>query len=112
MLCVPEAIRASVANLVRNALAYSPVGTEVDVAIENRDATACIRITDRGRGVSTSERDSIFEPFIRGDMGHASRSGHGLGLFIAQKMVGAHGGEIRVEPRCEGVTFAIEVPVA
>jgi len=111
MLCVPEAIRASVANLVRNALAYSPVGTEVGVVIENRDATACIRVTDRGRGVSTSERDSIFEPFIRGDMGHASRNGHGLGLFIAERMVRAHGGEIRVEPQCEGVAFSIEVPV-
>jgi signal transduction histidine kinase len=112
ILAVPAAIRASVANLIRNALAYSPTGTEVDVTIEDRDATACIRITDRGRGVSVSDRDSIFEPFIRGEQGRGCRSGHGLGLFIAQKMVGAHGGEIRIEPRREGVTFAIEVPVA
>jgi len=112
MLAVPAAIRASVANLVRNALAYSPAGTEVDVTIEDLVATACIRITDRGRGVSMSDRESIFEPFIRGEPGRGSRSGHGLGLFIAQRMVGAHGGEIRIEPRCEGVTFAIEVPVA
>ena len=112
LLAVPAALRASVANLVRNALAYSPSGTDVEVTIEDHDTTACIRITDHGRGVDAADRDAIFEPFIRGALERGHRDSHGLGLFIARRMVQAHGGEITIEPGCEGVTFAIEVPVA
>ncbi len=103
--------RTAVANVVRNALAYSPPSSKVDVLVESDDGKATVTVRDRGPGVPAAERESIFDPFSRGQAGRTMRSAGGLGLFIARRVLEAHGGGIRLEPSRTGATFRLEVPL-
>lgn len=97
-------------NLLDNARKYSPRdGTiELSVAVEGSDAVA--RVSDRGIGISDAEARRLFEPFYRA---HPSEgAGLGLGLHIAQAIVGRHGGELSYAPRDGGgATFAVRLPL-
>jgi len=105
-------LRLAIANVVRNALTYSPRASEVQVRVDRGDGSVRIRVHDDGPGVSRTELAHIFDPFVRGDAGRrATRDGTGLGLFIARRIVDAHDGRIALEPSTEGATFTIEVPV-
>jgi signal transduction histidine kinase len=106
----PGELRRAIANVVRNAIAYSPRDEAIDVSIERRDGSFVVSVRDRGRGVSAEEADSIFDPFVRGLAARGHRGGRGLGLFIARKVIEAHRGTIWVEPGRRGATFRIQVP--
>jgi len=103
-------LRAAVANLLRNAAAYSPAGTTVEVWVGLRRGMGTVVISDRGPGVPEHDRERIFEPFVRGEA--HGRSGRGLGLSIAKRIVEAHGGAIGVDPSPRGSRFRLEIPVA
>jgi signal transduction histidine kinase len=105
-------LRVAVSNVVRNALVYSPVDTEVDVRVRTRDGRAVVTVRDRGPGVPGPERNSIFDPFIRGSAGHLVRAGNGLGLFIARRVLEAHHGRIWLGASRSGARFHLELPVA
>lgn len=108
----PSHVHVAVANLVRNALACSPDGTDVLVGVTSRGDIAEIRVTDQGPGVRPDERDRIFDPFVRGDAGRSRRAeGRGLGLFIARRIVEAHGGRIEVGALANGCTFTARLPL-
>lgn len=102
-------LRGAVGNLVRNALAYSPTSQPVTVVVEDLHAFVRIRVRDRGRGVPLEERHLIFDPFARGRDAEGVRDGRGLGLFIARRIVEAHGGRIGLRPADPGVEFWIEL---
>jgi signal transduction histidine kinase len=103
-------LRVAIANLVRNAIRHAGVGVTVAVSSEGESFRVSVR--DRGPGVTSADGDRIFEPFVRG---HASSGaeGAGLGLFIARRVVEAHGGRIWVEPSDEGtgVAFHVQLPI-
>lgn len=103
-------LRRAIANLVRNALVYSPPEEAVDVSVEQRNGSFVVSVRDRGPGVPPEETGSIFDPFIRGRAGRRHRAGRGLGLFIARRVIEAHGGAIWVEPGRWGATFCLQVP--
>jgi signal transduction histidine kinase len=108
----PEQLRSAIANLLRNAQAYSPPGTAVGVSVSRNDGMALVSVADRGPGIPLEDREALFEPFARGASGRGRREGRGLGLFIARRVVEAHGGAIWVEPtNGTGATFKIQVPV-
>ena len=102
-------LRSAVANVLRNALEYSPPGTLVNVDVEPSDGVVTLSIRDRGPGIPEGEREAIFDPFVRGE-GISGRGDRGLGLFIARRVVEAHGGRIWVESRGKGATFKIGLP--
>ena len=102
-------LRSAIANVIRNALAYSPTGTVVDVSVHKEDHSAIVSVSDRGSGVIQSESHSIFDPFVRGRLGD-SGSGAGLGLFIARRVVEAHDGSISVVSNGQGATFLVRLP--
>jgi signal transduction histidine kinase len=104
-------LRLAVANLVRNAVAYSPPGTPVDVVVEDGGEVAYVQVQDQGPGVPEEERPWIFDPFARGRAG-AARSGNGLGLFLARRLVEGHEGRIWVDSNERGAKFTIELPRA
>jgi signal transduction histidine kinase len=106
----PAELRRAIANVIRNALAYSPRGEPVKVSMSSSDGVTAIKVVDRGPGVSSQEAREIFDPLARGQASRRRRSGHGLGLFIARRIVEAHDGSIRVDPRPHGATFIIELP--
>lgn len=102
-------LRGAIGNVVRNALAYSPPSQPVTVIVEDLEALVRIRVRDRGRGVPPKERHLIFDPFARGRDADGVRDGRGLGLFIARRIVEAHGGRIGLRPADPGVEFWIEL---
>lgn len=106
----PQHLGVALANLVRNALAYSPEGTPVLVTVRTDGRRATVAVQDRGPGIPPEEREAIFEPFARGSRAPA-RPGSGLGLFIAKRVIEAHGGELRLEPAPVGATFRVELPM-
>ncbi len=105
-------LRGAIGNIVRNALIYAPDTAPVKVIVEADDVCARVRVRDRGPGVSAAERHLIFDPFARGSLASESRCGKGLGLFIAQRIVEAHGGSIGLRTARPGTEFCIELPLA
>ncbi|MDQ3956735.1 MAG: ATP-binding protein [Actinomycetota bacterium] len=103
-------LRGALANVVRNALAYSPRHTKVQVDLEKRGTQAIVRIQDAGPGIPEEDREAIFDPLVRGAAGPSYRGGHGLGLFIARRVIEAHGGTIWVESDGSGSIFHIQLP--
>jgi two-component system OmpR family sensor kinase len=92
----------AIENVVRNAIKHSPEGGVVELQTRTLpDARQlCIRVLDRGPGVSQADLETIFQPFFRSS--NASTEGHGLGLAIAQHVVEAHGGSIKATNRAGG----------
>src|SRR6476659_6513677 len=108
----PAQLRMVLANLIDNAVKYSPQGGTVDVRVEQSNGHIRFFVSDEGIGVPEAERERIFDKFIRLDP-EMSRGigGTGLGLYICRELVGQMGGRIWVsanQPR--GSTFAFEVP--
>ena len=104
-------LQRALANLIENALKFSPAELPVHVRITATRKEAIVRVVDQGPGVTPDERERVFEPFYRrqGD----PRSGAGLGLAIARGFVEANGGRVWVESRPgQGATFAVAIPVA
>ncbi|MFO0725138.1 MAG: HAMP domain-containing sensor histidine kinase [Myxococcota bacterium] len=82
-----------VTNLLTNAAKYAPADKEIELEVEG----ASLRVKDRGPGVPESALPRLFEPFYR--VGGTSAGGLGLGLMIAQQIVGLHGGSIGAKNR-------------
>jgi len=101
-----------VANLVENALRYSPSSEPVRVQVREAGADVVVRVIDRGPGIPPGEAERIFEPFQRGSRTEHVR-GAGLGLAIARGFAEANGGRIWVESHeGQGATFVLALPAA
>lgn len=99
----------AVANLVSNALKFG-AGRPVDVSARAEDGTAILSVRDRGPGIAPDEQASLFERYGQTDTGR-NASGHGLGLWIARRVVEAHGGSIGLDSVAgQGATFTIRLP--
>jgi signal transduction histidine kinase len=105
----PGYMRTAIVNLLRNAVAYSDPGTKVTVTIDASDDLVEIHVRNEGRAVPQVERQMIFGAFVRGTAANGSK-GSGLGLFIASRVVRAHGGRIWADSDDEGVTFHLSLP--
>ncbi|ANZ15771.1 sensor histidine kinase KdpD [Streptomyces noursei] len=108
----PGLLERSVANLVENAVKYSPDGEAVLVAASALGDRVELRIADRGPGVPDSAKDRIFEPFQR--YGDAPRgAGVGLGLAVARGFAEAIGGTLAAEDTPGGgMTMVLTLPTA
>jgi PAS domain S-box-containing protein len=101
------------ANLLANAIKYSPAGGEVVVsAVAGDDVTICVR--DSGIGIPPHELPRVFDRFYRIEGGqHATPPGLGLGLYISAEIVRRHGGRIWAESaEGEGTTVCFRLPLA
>lgn len=103
-------LERSVANLVSNALSWSPTTTPVRVEAAMVAGHVVLRVVDRGPGIPPAERDHVFEPFQRlGD--RSSDTGAGLGLAIARGFVHLLGGTLELDDTPGGgCTFTITLP--
>ncbi|HEX2235638.1 MAG TPA: HAMP domain-containing sensor histidine kinase [Actinomycetota bacterium] len=104
-------LRIVVSNLVRNSLAYSPPSGTVTVSTEENDGSVTVTVEDEGPGIRETERERIFHPFVRGSAAEDAAEGHGLGLYIARRLVDDHGGALWAEPRARGAAFKVRLPV-
>jgi two-component system sensor histidine kinase KdpD len=104
-------IERVVANLIENALTFSPPEAPVHVRIAATSSEAIVRVVDQGSGVAEGELERVFEPFYR--RGADRREGAGLGLAIARGFAEANGGRVWAESRPgQGATFALALPTA
>jgi two-component system OmpR family sensor kinase len=105
-----NALRVAVANLVDNAIRYTPPEGKVSVSLVQSDASLGIDVTDSGAGISEAERERVFDRFYRG-LGHAE-TGSGLGLSIVERIVTRHGGTVRLASATPegGLKAMIELP--
>ncbi len=101
-----------VANLVENALRYSPASEVVHVQVRETGSEVLVRVIDRGPGIPAGEAERIFVPFQRGSRTGGVR-GAGLGLAIARGFAEANGGRVRVESHeGQGATFVLALPLS
>ena len=110
-----DKLRQILANLVDNAVKFSPGGGTVTVGARLADERVEVRVVDEGIGIPEEERRRIFTRFYRGEsVGRGpGTGGTGLGLFIAQGLVSAMGGRIAVDSvEGEGSSFSFELPLA
>ena len=110
--CDPEMLRQVLANLVENAVKFSPGGGEVSVSLERHEGRVLFSVRDEGLGIPPREQERIFEKFFRLDP-NLTRGvgGTGLGLYICRELVRRMGGRIWVaSSEGEGSTFFFELP--
>lgn len=109
-------LRQVVANILGNALRYTPAGSPIEIMVGTSDSsgekTSVIKIRDHGPGIPESEAPRIFERFYRADTSRdRNTGGSGLGLAIVSAIVASHSGTVRVEQTPGGgATMAIELP--
>ena len=105
-----EKIATVFANLLSNAIRYSPPGGTILIELSVLPGLVRIDIHDQGAGVAEADRERIFEPFYRGERQPADvMRGSGIGLSIVQEYVAAHGGRILLLPDQPGAHFRIEL---
>jgi signal transduction histidine kinase/HAMP domain-containing protein len=109
-------IERVVANLISNAVRYSPRGGEITVSAssEMREGQewAVLQVTDNGLGIPPAEVDRVFEPYYRGSNVAGSIGGTGVGLAGTRHIVEQHGGEIGVASVMgESTTFTVRLPL-
>ena len=107
-------IHQVVANLLANARAHTPAGTQIDVSISRDSDGIRIAVADNGPGLSEADQQKIFERFYRADPSRVrvDGEGSGLGLSIVDAVMKAHGGSVTVASEVgKGATFTLFFPV-
>ena len=108
--CDMASLEMALANLLDNALKYTPSGGVVEVAAAEEGNKTVLSVADSGPGIQPSDRERIFERFYRGE-DNDTLPGAGLGLAIVKSAVEAHGGTVRVASEA-GAHFTIEISTA
>ncbi len=101
------------ANLVENALRYTPRGEGVTLSVATEAGAALVRVRDTGPGIPAEHLPHLFERFYRVDKARSREfGGAGLGLSIVQALIEAHGGSVSVASEVgQGTEFCVRLPV-
>ncbi len=107
-----ELLERVLANLISNAIKYSPEKTTITLKVGRKGGFAVASVTDEGVGIPPMELQNIFLPFRRLEHTRKLARGTGLGLFSVKKIVESHGGSIRIKSEVEiGTTVEISIPL-
>jgi len=109
----PALLTSAFENVIRNAARYTDSGTAVEVAARTADGWLEVRVRDHGPGITESMLERVFDPFVRvGDARDRGSGGYGLGLAIAKRAIGLHGGEIAAANHPDGgLEITIRLPL-
>ncbi len=112
--CAPGVVGLVFANVLDNALKFSPPGGQVTVETAADGGDVVVAVSDAGPGIPSDEIPRVFERFYRGSASRSPDSpGVGLGLAICRAVLESQGGQISVEsPRGSGATFRVRLPRA
>ncbi len=111
--CDSDRLGRVVENLVSNAVKYSPDGGAITVRLSATKDEALVAVRDQGIGIAPEDIPRLFDRFTQGDMSSTRAfGGVGIGLFVADQIVAAHGGRIEVQSTLgKGSTFTIHLPL-
>jgi signal transduction histidine kinase len=103
-------MRQVFANLLDNALKYTPVDGKVTISVSNQSRESVAVFRDNGMGIPPDEQGKIWSRLYRGDKSRSQR-GLGLGLSLVKAIVEAHGGKVTVSSKVgEGSEFVVSLP--
>lgn len=103
-------MRQVFANLLDNAIKYTPSGGSATLSVRNQPDSAVAIFHDTGIGIPAEEQDKIWQRLYRGDKSRSQR-GLGLGLSLVKAVVEAHGGKVTVASKVnEGAAFTVRLP--
>ena len=107
----PVRIEQVLANLISNAIKYSPAGGRIAVSVQRQGSEIVLAVADEGIGIAKDDQRRLFEPFRRVGLSREwSIPGVGLGLFVVRRIVEAHGGSIEVQSSPgKGSTFSVRL---
>ncbi|MGJ0392164.1 MAG: PAS domain S-box protein [Methylocystis sp.] len=99
------------ANILNNAVKYTPEGGRIDIKVERRGRTAVVTVRDNGRGIGPQDLPHVFDAFARGDK--SGDGGLGIGLALVRKLVELHGGTVEAtsEGPGQGSAFIVSLPL-
>lgn len=101
------------ANLLNNAVNYSPPGKPISVSVTRNNANVKISVQDQGEGIDPAHMPFVMERFYRSDRARSKHPGSGLGLAICKSVVNAHSGSIQIESDPgEGTCVTVILPLA
>ncbi len=108
-----DRVEQILANLLNNAVRYSPPGGRIDIRIRRDDRVARVDVSDKGVGIPPEDLFRIWERFYRVDKSRSrALGGTGLGLALVKELVEAHGGTVGVESALgKGTTFWFTLPL-
>jgi signal transduction histidine kinase len=111
--CDQSKMRQVMMNLIDNAIFYSHAGGQVEIGLYQKDKNIIFTVRDYGIGVPRAERPRLFEKFFRASNARQARpDGTGVGLYMARKVIIAHGGSIIFESHeNSGSTFGFRLPI-
>jgi signal transduction histidine kinase len=99
-------------NLLKNAVAYSPRETPIEISASGEADRALVRVRDHGVGIDPAERERIFDRFVRGTA-VANQPGMGIGLYVSRAIATRMGARLYIqESSSQGTVFAVEIPLA
>ena len=102
-------LRRVITNLIGNAIKFTDKGS-IEVALTENESEVLLMVKDTGIGITAQEQNTIFQRYHQGNH---RRSGKGLGLYLCQQIVNAHGGKIDVESEMgKGTTFTVFLPIS
>ncbi|KIX10944.1 sensor histidine kinase [Dethiosulfatarculus sandiegensis] len=105
-------IRQVVANLLDNAVKYTPQGGRVEVNLASENESALITVKDNGMGISPQDQPRVFDRLYRGDRSRSQR-GMGLGLSLVKAVIKAHKGEVSLlSSPGQGSSFTVKLPLS
>lgn len=105
----PALLEQALFNVLENAAKFSPLGESINITARVAEGQLQLDVRDRGSGIPEAERSRIFDMFYTVEGGDHGRPGSGLGLTIAQGMVGAHGGSVAAFAGADGVGTLIRI---
>lgn len=109
----PDRMQIALANLVDNAIKYTPERGKVRVSAGVHAGSVYIKVADNGVGIQPEDLPRVFERFYRSEAHRPTNSGSGLGLSIARKVIRLHGGEITVSSQPgNGTSFVVTLPLS
>ena len=109
----PEDLELVWANLLENAIRFSPAGGDVQLRVRANGEWGYVEVTDHGAGIPAPELPHVFERFHRGDSSRARNTGgYGLGLAISKALIEAYGGSITPESQPgQGTRMTVALPL-
>jgi signal transduction histidine kinase len=100
-----------VQNLIDNSLKFTPSGGKIRVALSQNDDVTTVTVSDTGKGIPPENMVKLFQRFWQAGSSGRYYASTGLGLYLARKIVEAHGGQIYCESEVgKGSQFTVELP--